>query len=165
MGGIEEQPGKEGRRLHSEKHACPRRKNPTAVKAVLSRRQTERGGKAFCDAEQSDRHLAPTRLWKVAGGYTRPDHFRNLLEGPGGLVEQKGAVGDLLPAPTVVALRREAQRGTDPQTDPGRTRCRRCRWEHCWCCPHSTKAIRAGVDRPITSRWARGQSRRCSWSR
>ena len=25
MGEIEEQPGKEGRRLHSEKHACPRR--------------------------------------------------------------------------------------------------------------------------------------------
>ncbi len=61
MGGIEEQPGKEGRRLHSEKHACPRRGNPTAVKAVLSRRQTERGGKAFCDAEQSDHHLA--RCW------------------------------------------------------------------------------------------------------
>src|SRR5260370_8442300 len=61
MGGIEEQPGKEGRRLHSEKYACPRRGNPTAVKAVLSRRQTERGGKAFCDAEQSDRHLA--RCW------------------------------------------------------------------------------------------------------
>ena len=34
MGGIEEQPGQEGRRLHSEKHACPRRGNPTAVKAV-----------------------------------------------------------------------------------------------------------------------------------
>jgi hypothetical protein len=28
---------------------------------VLSRRQTERGGKAFCDAEQSDHHLA--RCW------------------------------------------------------------------------------------------------------
>src|SRR5216683_953739 len=52
---------KEGRRPHSEQHACPRRGNPTAVKAVLSRRQTERGGKAFCDAEQSDRHLA--RCW------------------------------------------------------------------------------------------------------
>lgn len=61
MGGIEEQPGKEGRRLYPQKHACPRRRNPTAVKAVLSRRQTERGGKAFCDAEQSDRHLA--RCW------------------------------------------------------------------------------------------------------
>ncbi len=58
MRGIEEKPGKEARRLHSEKHACPRRGNPTAVKTVLSRRQTERGGKAFWDAEQSDRHLA-----------------------------------------------------------------------------------------------------------
>ncbi len=61
MGGIEEQPGKEGRRLHSEKYTCPRRGNPTAVKTVLSRRQTERGGKAECPAEQSDRHLA--RCW------------------------------------------------------------------------------------------------------
>ena len=44
-------------RLHAEKQACPRRRNPTAVKTVLSRRQTERDGKAFWDAEQSDRHL------------------------------------------------------------------------------------------------------------
>src|SRR5258708_37413655 len=57
MGRIEEQSGKEGMRLHSEKQACPRRGNPTAVKTMLSRRQTERGGKAFWDTEQSDRHL------------------------------------------------------------------------------------------------------------
>ena len=48
-------------RLHSEKQACPRRGNPTAVKTMLSRGQTERDGKAFGDAEQSDRHL--TRCW------------------------------------------------------------------------------------------------------
>src|SRR5258708_11774364 len=45
-------------RLHPEKQACPRRGNPTAVKTMLNRRQTERGGKGFWDAEQSDRHLA-----------------------------------------------------------------------------------------------------------
>src|SRR5207247_8450220 len=48
-------------RLHSEKQACPRRRNPTAVKTVLSRGQTERDGKAFGEAEQADRHL--TRCW------------------------------------------------------------------------------------------------------
>jgi len=40
-GRIEEQPAKEAMRLHTEKQACPRRKNLTAVKTVLSRRQTE----------------------------------------------------------------------------------------------------------------------------
>src|SRR5438270_12443062 len=48
-------------RLHSEKQACPRRGNPTAVKTVLNRRQTERGGKALWDAEEFDCHLA--RCW------------------------------------------------------------------------------------------------------
>src|SRR6266702_772657 len=43
-------------RLHSEKHACPRRGPPMAVKMVLSRCQSERGGKRFRDAEQFDRH-------------------------------------------------------------------------------------------------------------
>jgi hypothetical protein len=43
-------------RLHAEKQACPRRRNPTAIKTVLSCRQTERDGKAFWDAEQSDCH-------------------------------------------------------------------------------------------------------------
>jgi hypothetical protein len=57
MGRIEEQSGKEARRLHAEKQACPKRGNPTAVKTRLRRRQTERGGKAFWDTEQSDRHL------------------------------------------------------------------------------------------------------------
>src|SRR5260370_16954569 len=48
-------------RCHSEQQACPRRKNPTAVEIVLSRRQTQRGGKAFRDTEESDRH--PARCW------------------------------------------------------------------------------------------------------
>src|SRR5258708_36676308 len=54
-------------RFHSEQQACPRRKNPTAVEIVLSRRQTQRGGKAFRDTEESDRH--PARCWgsRVAG--------------------------------------------------------------------------------------------------
>jgi hypothetical protein len=43
-------------RLHSEKQTCPRRRNPTALKTALSGRQTERDGKAFWDAEQSDCH-------------------------------------------------------------------------------------------------------------
>ena len=48
-------------RLHSEKQACPRRRNLTALKIALSRCQAERDGKAFGDAEQSDRHL--TGCW------------------------------------------------------------------------------------------------------
>src|SRR5205085_9896604 len=44
-------------RLHSEKQTCPRRGTPTAVKTVLHRRQTERGGKVCWDAAQSDDHL------------------------------------------------------------------------------------------------------------
>src|SRR2546429_4903536 len=58
---IEEKSGKKAMRLPSEKQTCPRRGNPTAVKTVLTRSPTERGGKALWDAEQSDRHLA--RCW------------------------------------------------------------------------------------------------------
>jgi hypothetical protein len=58
---IEEELGKEAMRLHPEKHACPRRRNPKAAEAVLSRDQAERGGKAECPAEQFDRH--PARCW------------------------------------------------------------------------------------------------------
>lgn len=47
--------------LHSEKQACPRKRNPPAVKTMLNRRQTERGGKGYWDTEQFDRHLA--RRW------------------------------------------------------------------------------------------------------
>ena len=49
--------------LHSEKQACPRRRNPLAVKTMLSCRQAERGGKAFWDAEQLDRDL--TSRWRT----------------------------------------------------------------------------------------------------
>src|SRR6266516_6605087 len=57
MGRSEEEAGKEAMRLHSEKQACPRRGNPTAVKTMLRRGQTERDGKAFGDTQQSHRHL------------------------------------------------------------------------------------------------------------
>ena len=53
-------------RLHSEKQACPRRRNLTAIKTVLSRRQTERDGKAFWDAEQSDRHPSSREGTRIA---------------------------------------------------------------------------------------------------
>jgi hypothetical protein len=35
IGRIEEQPGKEAMRLYSEKQACPRSRNPTAVKTYF----------------------------------------------------------------------------------------------------------------------------------
>ena|SRR5260370_832056 len=66
--------GTEVTRVHSEKHAHPRRGNRSRQQiAVLSRRQAERGSKAFWDPEQFDRHLAGCRdsrealepLWKV----------------------------------------------------------------------------------------------------
>jgi len=57
MGRIEDQSGKEAMRLYSDKLACPSRGNLTAVKTMLSRRQTERGGKVFWNTEESDRHL------------------------------------------------------------------------------------------------------------
>src|SRR5581483_12453803 len=58
---MEKEPGKEESLLHSEKPACPRKRNPIVVKAGLTYRQTERGGKAFWDSEEFDRHLA--RCW------------------------------------------------------------------------------------------------------
>src|SRR5216683_3030948 len=84
----EDQPGKEAIKLYSEKEACPRRGNPTAVKTVLHRRQTERDGKALWDAEQSDRHRAGSwdsrvpseplcpREARVSTLGTGKDHFR-----------------------------------------------------------------------------------------
>jgi hypothetical protein len=48
-------------RVHSERPTCPRRGNPKAAEAVLSRGQSERGGKVFWDAEQADRH--PASCW------------------------------------------------------------------------------------------------------
>ena len=57
---------KRPRCLHSEKQACPRRRNTVAAKAVLSRRQTERGSKDFWDAEQLDRDLASRWSTRIA---------------------------------------------------------------------------------------------------
>ncbi len=76
MGRIEEQSEKEAMKLHSEKQACPRRENPTAVKTILSSRQTERGGKAFWDAKEFDGHLA--RCWdtRIAGESLSPRETR-----------------------------------------------------------------------------------------
>lgn len=83
-------------RLHAEKQACPRRRKPTAVKTVLSRRQTERDGKAFWDAEQSDRHLTRCGDSRVASEPLCPreasmgtlragqDHFRFAWRSCGG---------------------------------------------------------------------------------
>ncbi len=53
-------------RLHSEKHACPRRRKPKAAEAMLSRDQAERGGKGFWDAEQLDGDLAICRGTRIA---------------------------------------------------------------------------------------------------
>ena len=61
MGRIEQPSEKEAMKLHSEKQACPRKGNPTAVKTILSSRQIERGGKGFWDAKAFDAHLA--RWW------------------------------------------------------------------------------------------------------
>src|SRR6266700_1358920 len=58
MRSIEEKPGKKAMRLHAEQQTCPRRRSTVPSQAVLSRRQTERGGKVFWDAEELDRDLA-----------------------------------------------------------------------------------------------------------
>lgn len=72
MRGREGKPGKAATRFHPEKHACPRRGNPKTTSAVLRRRQTERGGKVFWDAEEFDRHQV--RCWdaRVASQSLRP---------------------------------------------------------------------------------------------
>src|SRR6266567_4281057 len=62
----EKQPGKEAMRLYAEKQACPRRRNPTTLKTVLSCRQSERDGKAFWDAEQSDCHPPSCERTRIA---------------------------------------------------------------------------------------------------
>ena len=83
-------------RPYTEKQACPRRGNPTAVKTVLNRRQTERGGKGFWDAEQFDRdlarcwdsHVTSEPLWpreaRVRSLRTGKDHFRFAWRSSGG---------------------------------------------------------------------------------
>ena len=145
MGRIEKLPGKEARRLHSEKPACPRRGNPTAVKTVLHGCQTERGGKDCWDAEQLDRDLSSrwsTRivsqpLWpreaRVGTLRAGKDHFRFAWRGCGGrwwahldaLVSHELHTGAPVRSPAPIAP--EQWRGTNPErmqqdTDPTRLR-------------------------------------------
>jgi hypothetical protein len=53
-------------RLHAEQQTCPRRRSIVPAQAVLSRRQTERGGKDFWDAEQLDRDLVSRWSTRIA---------------------------------------------------------------------------------------------------
>jgi hypothetical protein len=57
-GRMEDRSEKEVMQLHSEQQAYPRRGHPTAVKTILSSRQTERGSKVFWNAEAFDGHRA-----------------------------------------------------------------------------------------------------------
>jgi hypothetical protein len=59
----EEKPGKKAMRCHSERRRCPRRRNPVAVEAGLSRRHPERGSKGCWDAEELDRDV--TSGWRT----------------------------------------------------------------------------------------------------
>ena len=80
---LGKQPGKKAIRLHSEKQACPRKRNPTAVKAVLRRRQPEREGKAFWDAEQFDCHPSSSFGTRIASQslFPRETRVRSLRTG------------------------------------------------------------------------------------
>jgi hypothetical protein len=53
-------------RLHAEQQTCPRRRSAVPAQAMLSRCQTERGGKDFWDAEQLDRDLASRWSTRIA---------------------------------------------------------------------------------------------------
>ena len=58
----EKNPGKEAKKVHPERPACPRKEDTEARRRrISSRRQAERDGKAECPATQSNRHL--TRYW------------------------------------------------------------------------------------------------------
>src|SRR5579885_2968118 len=82
-------------RGHSEQRSCPRRKNPATIKTRSGCCQTERSGKVFWDAEQSDRHLAGCWNSCVAGKALCPrearmrplpsgeDHFRRVRQSGG----------------------------------------------------------------------------------
>ena len=145
MGRIEKLPGKEARRLHSEKPACPRRGNPTAVKTVLHGCQTERGGKDCWDAEQLDRDLSSRWSTRIASQPLCPrearvgtlragkDHFRFAWRGCGGrwwahldaLVSHELHTGAPVRSPAPIAP--EQRRGTNLErmqqdTDPTRLR-------------------------------------------
>lgn len=64
---IEERPGKEGLRVHSEQQSSPRRGDPNAVEGLLSRGQPERGSKGFGNAEQRHPYLTSLCASCVAG--------------------------------------------------------------------------------------------------
>src|SRR6266699_3154886 len=145
MGRIEKLPGKEAMRLHSEKQACPRRGTPTAVKTVLHRCQTERGGKDFWDAKQFDRDLTSRWNTRIASQPLCPrearvgklragkDHFRFAWRSCGGgwqahldaLVSHELHTGAPVRSPAPIAP--EQRRVTNPErmqqyTDPTRLR-------------------------------------------
>src|SRR6266576_1410508 len=62
----QEKPGKKAMRLHAEQQTCPRRRSTVPSQAMLSRCQTERGGKVFWDAEELDRDLASRWSTRIA---------------------------------------------------------------------------------------------------
>src|SRR6266487_192654 len=64
--GLRGNQAQEVMRLHSEKQACPRKRDFTAVKTALGCCQTECDGKTFWDAEQPNRHLACGRDTRIA---------------------------------------------------------------------------------------------------
>src|SRR5712691_4314048 len=134
-------------RLHSEKQACPRRRNTVAAKAVLSRRQTERGGKDCWDAEQLDRDLASRWSTRIASQSLCPreaivrslrtgkDHFREAGRSCGGrwqahldaLVSHELHAGAPVRSPAPIVP--EQRRGTNlerMQQDTDATRLRGC---------------------------------------
>src|SRR5437899_9852657 len=63
-------------RLHSDKQACPRRRNPTALKTGLSRRQTEGDGKDCWDAEELDSDLTSRWSTRIASEPLLPGEAR-----------------------------------------------------------------------------------------
>jgi hypothetical protein len=73
-------------RLHAEKQACPRGRNPMAIKTVLSCRQPERDGKAFWDTEQSDCHPPSREGTRIASQPLRPRSVESVRVG-----HEKGA--------------------------------------------------------------------------
>ncbi len=118
-----------------------------AAKAVLSRRQTERGGKEFWDAEQLDRDLAScwstriasqplcSREARVRSLRTGKDHFRAAKRSCGArwqahldaLVSHELHAGAPVRSPAPIVP--EQRRGTNPQRmqqDTDATRLRSC---------------------------------------
>jgi hypothetical protein len=105
MRGIKEKPGKEAIRLHSEKHACPRRGNPEARDArSSSARQTEEGGEGFWNTEQCDGDLESSWGTRIA---SEP------------LVPRETIMRPARPGTRGKARRLGGQRGAAPSAPPG----------------------------------------------